>query len=599
MPTPIESLQEAAIAALKSQYNIEVSPAELPFQDTRREFEGDFTLVVFPLTKYKLGSPEQIGQKLGEGMQIQMPDIERFNVVKGFLNLRLSDAWWLAYLGSAQQDPTLFRNTAGEGHTVVVEYCSPNTNKPLHLGHLRNIVLGYSLSQILESNGYKVIQACLFNDRGTNISKSMHAWLKAGTGDTPESTGTKGDKLVGEYYVRFGKDQKQEIAALVAEGKTEEQAEQLAPSSLAIQDLTIRWENGDADVRSLWKTMNGWVYAAMEQTFRRLGAHFDRYYFESDIYLSGKETVQEGLEKGIFYQKEDGSVWVDLSPDGLDHKLLLRRDGTSVYITQDLALADEKYRDYQMGRSIHVVGNEQEYHFKVLFLIMQKLGKPFASGLFHLSYGMVELPTGKMKTREGTVVDADDLMDLMISSAREETLKLGKTEGMSETELEELYARLGIGALKYYLVKVDPKKRILFDPQESIDLHGHTAPFIQSSYTRTASILRKAEAEGLTPQVSPGLKPEDELLESERSLLRMLMHFRDVLADAAQTYNPSLVANYAYELAKEYNRFYHEAPVIRSAHPATSAFRLGLSTLCGKALRESLRLLGITVPERM
>lgn len=592
-------LQAAAVEALAERYQVNVPPSELSFQDTRREFSGDFTLVIFPLTKYKLGSPEAIGQALGEALLARRPYLESFEVIKGFLNLRLRDAWWRNFLAEAAGSEDFFRNRHGEGQQVVVEYCSPNTNKPLHLGHLRNIVLGYSLAEILRANGYSVAAVCLFNDRGTNISKSMLSWLRSSDRLSPESSGIKGDKIVGDYYVAFGKQLKSEIAEGIAAGKSEEQAEKEAPSNLAIQEMTVQWEAGDPEIRQLWATLNGWVYQAMEQTFRRLGVAFDRYYYESDIYLSGKETVREGLEKGIFFQKEDGSVWVDLSPDGLDQKLLLRRDGTSVYITQDLALADEKYRDYHMSRSIHVVGNEQEYHFKVLFLIMQKLGKPYAGGLYHLSYGMVELPTGKMKTREGTVVDADDLMDLMLERAEEETQALGKTEGMSEAELQELYATLGIGALKYYLLKVDPRKRIIFDPKESIDLHGHTGPFIQSSYTRTASIRRKAEAEAAQWAFDPARAPEEALLDSERALLRMLFRYRDVLAEAAETYNPSLMANYAFELAKEYNRFYHEAPVLRPAQPATSAFRLALSSLCGQALREMLRLLGIAMPERM
>ncbi|MDX1908738.1 MAG: arginine--tRNA ligase [Bacteroidia bacterium] len=598
MTTIPDLIQQAAAEAVRTIWGVTVAPADLTINETKKEFTGDFTLVTFPLTKHKLGSPEQIGEKLGAHLVASLELLSGYNVIKGFLNLSLSDTAWLGFVASAAQTPDFFRNTWGAGQTVVVEYCSPNTNKPLHLGHLRNIVLGYALREIMAANGFHAVPVCLFNDRGTNISKSMLAWQRAGLNETPEQAGVKGDKLVGNYYVKFAQQLKAEVAALQAEGLSPEAAEAQAPSNLAIRDMTVRWEAGDPDTRALWKTMNGWVYTAMEDTFRRLGVNFERYYYESDIYLKGKETVQEGLENGIFFQKPDGSIWVDLQPDGLDQKLLLRSYGTSVYITQDLALADEKYQAYRMDRSIHVVGNEQDYHFKVLFLIMQKLHKPFASGLYHLSYGMVELPTGKMKSREGTVVDADDLLDEMITQAAAETQQLGKTEGMDEHALQALYETLGIGALKYFLLKVDPRKRMVFDPNESIDMHGHTGPFIQSSYTRTASIRRKADTQALTA-FSPDLPLEEPLLDAERQVMRTVMRYPQTLREAAETYNPALIANYAYELAKDYNRFYHEAPVLRTAFPHTSTFRLALSSLVGDTLRESLRLIGINVPERM
>lgn len=594
--TIVQELQTQAAAAVAATYDIAVSPETFVVQETRREFEGDFTLVVFPLTKYKLGSPDQIGQKLGELLKARMPEIESHNTIKGFLNLKLSDAYWCEFLAKNWDDAGYTRNTHGEGKRIVVEYCSPNTNKPLHLGHLRNIVLGYALTEVLKANGYDTIPTCLFNDRGTNISKSMYAWLLDGKQATPESLGKRGDKLVGDYYVMYANRHKAEVKALMEEGLSEEEAEKQALTSQAIQEMTVKWENGDPDVRALWSRMNGWVYASMEQTFQRLGVRFERYYYESGIYQLGKETVTEGLEKGIFFQKADGSVWIDLAEDGLDQKLVLRKDGTSVYITQDLAVADEKYRDFAMDKSIYVVGNEQEYHFKVLFLILRKLGKSYSDGLYHLSYGMVDLPSGKMKSREGTTVEADDLMDEMEETARQATEELGKTEGMREEELQSLHRNIGLSALKFFLVKVDPKKRILFDPKESIDIHGHTGPFVQYAYTRTAALKRKAAE--VAPFAS-GMAPEDTLNENERILLRKLFQYSTVLKDAGDTYNPALIANYAYELAKDFNRFYQGDKIIQSERPHTSSFRLALSLLTGRVMKDAMALLGIEMPERM
>ncbi|GAB4402588.1 MAG: arginine--tRNA ligase [Bacteroidia bacterium] len=591
------TIQAAAAAAIQDLYQVQIPAGDLVLQETKREFEGDFTLVVFPLTRYKLGNPQQIGEALGAALLARVDAIESFNVIKGFLNLKIADSWWLHFLAHARQMPDFFRLGDGAGQTVVVEYCSPNTNKPLHLGHLRNIVLGHALCQLLDACGYRVIPTCLFNDRGTNISKSMYAWQVAGKGDTPASAGTKGDKLVGDYYVAFARMLAREVGALQEQGLSKAEAEKQAPSMQAVHEMTLRWEAGDPDIRQLWAEMNGWVYAAFEQTFGRLGVHFDRYFYESEVYLRGKETVAEGLEKGVFFRDESGSVLVDLTAEGLDTKVLLRSNGTSLYITQDLAIAADKYEAYRMDKSIYVVGNEQDYHFNVLFKVLEKLEKPYARGLYHLSYGMVDLPSGKMKSREGTTVEADDLMDEMVATAAAETLKLGKTEGMQPEALQRLYEVLGIGALKFFLVKVDPKKRMLFDPAESIDMHGHTGPFIQSSYTRTASIIRKAgEA---APVFDASLPLDEPLLESERNLLRMIFRYREVLREAASSYNPSLIANYCYELAREYNRFYHEAPVLRADSPQTSAFRFALSAFVGQTLREGMRLLGIDMPERM
>ena len=600
MTALIPELQAAAVAAIADLYGQTVPADEIVIQETKKEFEGDFTLVVFPLMRYKLGGgPAQVGEALGQALQARLPQVAGYNVIKGFLNISLTTDFWQGFLAQVQADPGHYRLALGAGQTVVVEYCSPNTNKPLHLGHLRNIVLGYALSRILEASGYRVYQTCLFNDRGTNISKSMHAWLQAGKQETPEMAGVKGDKLVGDYYVAFSKQFAAEVGGLIEQGMAKAEAEKVAPSMAAVHEMTVQWEAGDPAVRDLWSRMNRWVYAAFEDTFARLGVHFDHFYYESEVYQRGKETVAEGLEKGVFFREADGSVVVDLTDDGLDKKVLLRSNGTSLYITQDLAIAADKYEAYQMDRSIYVVGNEQDYHFKVLFKVLEKLGKSYAGGLYHLSYGMVDLPSGKMKSREGTTVEADDLMNEMIAQAEQETQKLGKTEGMSEDELQTLYATLGIGALKFYLVKVDPRKRMLFNPHESIDLHGQTAPFIQSSYTRTVSITRKAAEAGLDLAYDPAGPLEEPVLEVERSLLRMIFRYPQVLQEAAQGYNPALIANYAYDLAKEYNRFYHEAPVLRAAQPGTSAFRFALSTQVGHTLREALSLLGIAMPERM
>ncbi|MEM6802308.1 MAG: arginine--tRNA ligase [Bacteroidota bacterium] len=599
MLTIFSRIQEVASAAVQEHYGVSVDPSSLSIQETRKDFEGDFTLVTFPLTKHKLGAPQQIGETLGNLLQERMEEIVAFNVVKGFLNLSLSQQFWLNFLSEAHKDDAYLKNEIGAGKKVVVEYCSPNTNKPLHLGHLRNISLGYSLTQILEANGYEVHPTILFNDRGTNISKSMVSWQLAGKGDTPESAGKKGDKFVGDYYVAFGNKLAVEAQPFMEQGMSKRDAEKQTAVMQKVNEMTIAWEAEDPEIRQLWEQMNGYVYGAVNETFKRLGVHFESTYYESKVYKRGKETVAEGLDKGIFYEKEDGAIEADLTEDGLDKKLMLRSNGTSLYITQDLAVAEDKYKEFGMDKSIYVVGNEQDYHFKVLFTVLKKLGVPYSEGLFHLSYGMVELlGGGKMKTREGTTVEADDLMDEMIQKAREESQKNpDKTLGMSEEELEKLYNVLGIGALKYYLIKVDPKKRMIFDPKESIDLKGNTGPFIQYSYTRTQAVLRKAQTDFL--DFSANNQPEEALLDSERSLMKLMLKFPEILKEAGESYNPSLIGNYVYDVAKEYNRFYHEAPILKENQLKTSQFRLALSSFAGKILKECMRLIGVGMPDRM
>ncbi|MEL6673133.1 MAG: arginine--tRNA ligase [Bacteroidota bacterium] len=594
----IHTLQQASAEAIKSVYELEVDPSSLPIQETRKDFEGTFTLVVFSLSRYKLGAPQQIGESIGQWLVENVAEISGFNVVKGFLNLSLHTTFWQQFLHEASTDPGYYKLEIGAGKSVVVEYCSPNTNKPLHLGHLRNIVLGYSLSKILEACGYDVHQTCLFNDRGSNISKSMVAWQQAALNDSPDSTGKNGDKFVGDYYVAFANQYKAEVAAMMEEGMDKAAAEKAAPIMKAVHEMTVAWEEGNPEIRGLWTQMNQWVYDSFEKTFERLGIKFEKYFYESQVYQRGKESVQEGLDKGIFYTTEAGSVEVDLEADKLGKKTLLRSNGTSLYITQDLAVAQDKYDAYQMDKSIYVVGNEQDHHFKVLFNVLQKLEKPYGEGLFHLSYGMVELTTGKMKSREGTTVEADDLMDDMTETAKAATLENpDKIQGLNAQELHRLYEILGIGGLKYFLVKVDPKKRILFKPEESIQLQGNTGPFIQYSYARNQAIKRKAEAD--QEKYDPAKELELPLLEEELSVLQLVFRYPEVLGEACDTNNPALMANYAYELAKEYNRFYHEAPILKCDSPHTRAFRFALSNTAGETLKQAMELLGISMPDRM
>ena len=584
---------EAVVKAIKDLYQTDITAKDINLQETRKEFEGQVTLVTFPYTKVSRKGPEQTGTEIGEYLQNALSEIAAFNVVKGFLNISVSDNFWINKL----HNEILAENFAvaqPNGKRVMVEYSSPNTNKPLHLGHIRNNLLGFSLAEILGAAGYDVIKANLVNDRGIHICKSMLAWQEFGNGETPESSGLKGDHLAGKYYVWFDKAYKQQIQELVEEGQTEEEAKKNAPLIKKAQEMLLRWEAGDEEVISLWKTMNGWVYEGFAVTYKTLGVNFDKYYYESNTYLLGKDIVEEGLEKGVFFKKDDGSVWIDLTDEGLDQKLVLRADGTSVYITQDLGTAQLKYNDYKMDESIYVVGNEQDYHFKVLFLILQKLGKEWAKGLYHLSYGMVDLPSGKMKSREGTVVDADDLMADMFKTAAETTEAMGKVDGFAEEDKTKLYHTIGMGALKYFLLKVDPKKRLLFDPNESVDFQGHTGPFIQYTHARIKSVLSKANymAETSTNEIN-GLDG------IERDLIVTLSKFPETITEAAAGHSPAVIANYVYELAKTYNKFYHEKPIMQAEEERQKKFRLQLSAASAKVISKSMGLLGIEVPERM
>jgi arginyl-tRNA synthetase len=579
--------------AVKELFNQESELKEITFQKTRKEFEGDITLVVFPFTKYSKLSPEETARKIGEYLLSKTNLVADFNVVKGFLNLTITDAYWLGKFKEISRDMH-FGFKAKEPKNIMVEYSSPNTNKPLHLGHIRNNLLGFSIAEILKASGNNVTKVNLVNDRGIHICKSMLAWMKMGNGETPESSAMKGDHLVGKYYVEFDKLYKAEVKKLIEEGMEKETAEKNAPSILEAQELLRNWEQGDKDTVELWKTMNSWVYKGFEKTYTDLGVNFDKYYYESETYLLGKKLVAEGLSKGVFYQKDDGSVWIDLTSEGLDHKLLLRSDGTSVYMTQDIGTAVERFKEYNdLDRLIYTVGNEQEYHFKVLFLILKKLGYKQADECYHLSYGMVELPEGKMKSREGTVVDADDLLTEMYNTAKETTLDLGKIEGFTEEESEKLYKMISLGALKYFILKVDPKKKMLFNPKESIDFNGNTGPFIQYTHARIKSILRKSGIEDFSFSESLTLQIK------EKDLIKLLSEYAAVLKEASDNYSPALLANHIYELAKSYNQFYHELPVLKEENEDIKNFRLQLSSTTGALLKTASGMLGIEVPERM
>jgi len=582
---------DATVKAVKQLYQTDITPADVSLQETRKEFEGQVTIVTFPFTKFSRKSPEQTGSEIGEYLKNELAEVSAFNVIKGFLNISISSAYWITQLYQAvnADDFGVFKPN---GKKVMVEYSSPNTNKPLHLGHVRNNLLGYSVAQILTAAGYEVIKANLVNDRGIHICKSMLAWQNWGNGETPESTGEKGDHLVGKYYVIFDKEYKKQIEELKAAGQTEEKAKKNAPLIKQAQEMLLQWEAGDDKVIDLWQTMNGWVYEGFAKTYEKLGVAFDKYYYESNTYLLGKDIVEEGLANGVFFKKDDGSVWIDLTEDGLDQKLILRGDGTSVYITQDMGTAQLKYDDFKMDESIYVVGNEQDYHFKVLFLILQKLGKSWAKGLFHLSYGMVDLPSGKMKSREGTVVDADDLIAEMESTAKKVTEELGKINDFSEEEKTELYHTIGMGALKYFLLKVDPKKRLLFDPNESVDFQGHTGPFIQYTHARIKSVLSRANITNVEAQPT-------ELAPAERDLIVILTQFTEVIKQAAASFNPGAIANYVYEIAKAYNKFYHEHSILQAEDELDKQFRLQLSLASAKVISKGMALLGIAVPERM
>ena len=584
---------EAVVKAIKDLYQTDIAAKDVNLQETRKEFEGQVTLVTFPYTKVSRKGPEQTGTEIGEYLQNALPEIAAFNVVKGFLNISISDKFWINKLHNEILTDS-FAAAQPNGKRVMVEYSSPNTNKPLHLGHIRNNLLGFSLAKILGAAGYDVIKANLVNDRGIHICKSMLAWKEFGNGETPQSSGLKGDHLAGKYYVWFDKAYKQQIQELIEEGQTEEEAKKNAPLIKKAQEMLLQWEAGDEEVINLWKTMNGWVYDGFAVTYKTLGVNFDKYYYESNTYLLGKDIVEEGLEKGVFFKKDDGSVWIDLTDEGLDQKLVMRADGTSVYITQDLGTAQLKYDDYKMDESIYVVGNEQDYHFKVLFLILQKLGKEWAKGLYHLSYGMVDLPSGKMKSREGTVVDADDLMDDMFKTAAETTEAMGKVDGFAEEDKAKLYHTIGMGALKYFLLKVDPKKRLLFDPNESVDFQGHTGPFIQYTHARIKSVLSKANY-----TIENSANDIAALDGIERDLIVTLSKFPETITEAAAGHSPAVIANYVYELAKTYNKFYHEKPIIQADEERQKQFRLQLSAASAKVISKSMGLLGIEVPERM
>lgn len=594
-------LQEKIIStiqiAFKDLFEHDLNTEGISLQPTRKEFEGTFTFVIFPFLKVTKLNPEASGNKLGEYLVANCDEITAYNVVKGFLNLSVSESSWMNVFRNIYENPNPAQATPN-GMKVMVEYSSPNTNKPLHLGHLRNNFLGFAVSQILEANGYEVIKANLVNDRGIHICKSMVAYKHFGNEETPESSGLKGDHLAGKYYVIFDKEYKKQINTLKEQGSTEDEAKKSAPLILEAQEMLRLWEAGDKETVDLWKKMNTWVYEGFDMTYKKMGVSFDKFYYESNTYLLGKDIVAEGLEKGVFFKKENGSVWVDLTAEGLDEKLVLRGDGTSVYITQDLGTADLKYDDFKIDKSVYVVGNEQDYHFDVLFKIMRKLGRPYGDGLHHLSYGMVDLPTGKMKSREGTVVDADDLIQEMIDTAESHTKELGKIDGFNEEEAKELYETLGLGALKYFLLKVDPKKRMLFNPQESIEFQGNTGPFIQYSHARIASILRKADQVGVDYSLN-GFEGLEKLEGAERDLIVMLNDFQKKLKIAGEEYSPSVIAQYMFDLAKEYNRFYAELSIFNETNAQVQAFRIAISAQTAKTIKAGMKLLGINVPDRM
>ena len=591
------TLAQSVAEAIKQLYGAEVGTEKIQLQKTRKEFEGDFTLVVFPFLALSKKRPEETAQEIGQQLKENLPIISSFNVVKGFLNLAIAPSYWVELLKHIDATDKWGTTPVTEASPLVmVEYSSPNTNKPLHLGHIRNNLLGYALSNIIAANGNKVVKTNIVNDRGIHICKSMLAWQKWGNGETPASSGKKGDHLIGDSYVAFDKHYKAELSELMEKGMSKDEAEAASPLMAEAREMLVKWEAGDKEVRALWEQMNGWVYEGFDETYKRLGVDFDKIYYESDTYLVGKETVLGGLEKGIFYRRPDESVWADLTGDGLDEKLLLRSDGTSVYMTQDIGTAQLRFRDYPIDKMVYVVGNEQNYHFQVLSLLLDKLGFSWGKGLVHFSYGMVELPEGKMKSREGTVVDADDLMDEMINTARETSEELGgKLNDLSAEEKAEINRIIGLGALKYFMLKVDARRNMLFNPKESIDFNGNTGPFIQYTYARTRSIGRKAaEAGAKTTFTAP-----ESISEKECNIIRMLNEFPAVVRQAGTDYSPSGIANYAYELAREYNQFYHDFSILREENEETKAFRLLLTDNVGKVIKTAMNLLGIEVPERM
>ena len=591
-----QKIQEAISKAFAELYDHELEAAQVSLQPTRKEFEGSYTFVVFPFLKITKGKPEDSGAQIGDWLKANTDFIKDFNVVKGFLNLEVADLTWVSTLQDISLDNT-FGSLSANGQKVMVEFSSPNTNKPLHLGHLRNNFLGDATARILAANGFEVKKVNLVNDRGVHICKSMLAYQKLGNGETPESAGIKGDHLIGKYYVKFDQLYKEEINTLVHQGMDPEEAKKEASSIKAAQEMLQKWESGDKETVALWEKMNNWVYDGFDKTYETMGIRFDTMYKESNTYLLGKELVEEGLQKGVFFKKENGSVWVDLADQGMDEKLVLRADGTAVYMTQDMGTCDMKHQDFPFDKSVFVVGNEQDYHFKVLFAIMKKLGRKYADGLYHLSYGMVDLPSGKMKSREGTVVDADDLLQEMFDTAERHTKELGKIEGMDPEEAQQLYRMLGLGALKYFLLKVDPKKRMLFNPQESIEFQGHTGPFIQYTHARISAILRRAKSLEVSTSFDTG--KVGALNKREADLIFRITEFTKALQEAAKEYSPAVIAQYAYDLAKEYNGFYQEVPIFNEDNKDKLAFRVVLSSLTAKLIKESMSLLGIEVPERM
>lgn len=590
-----ETLSNQVKEAFRAKYGVDLETVE--FQATRKDFEGDITIVTFPMLRLVKMNPAQLGEELGAYLKENVAQVSDYNVVKGFLNIVVDDAFYLDFFKEIYKDETYGSLAPVEGdNSVMVEYSSPNTNKPLHLGHIRNNLLGYSVAEIIKASGKKVYKTQIINDRGIHICKSMLAWQRYGNGETPESTGLKGDKLVGNYYVRFDQEYKKEIADLMVKGLLEDQAKKEAPILIAAQDMLRQWEAGDAEVVSLWKKMNQWVYDGFDRTYKDMGVDFDSYYYESETYLLGKDFVDDGLKKGVFYKKEDGSVWIDLTDEGLDEKIVLRSDGTAVYMTQDIGTAIQRIKDHpDIGGMVYTVGNEQDYHFKVLFLIIKKLGFEWAKNLHHLSYGMVDLPSGKMKSREGTVVDADDLMREMTATAKEISTQLGKLDGFTDAEKQRLFNIIGLGALKYYILKVDPKKRILFDPAASIDFQGNTGPFIQYTYARIQSILRKADFDYQNLDVALGVS----LYQKEKELLKQLQLYPETVQQAAEQYSPALIANYTYELVKEFNSFYQNVSILGEADQDIKIFRVQLSDKVAQTIKSAFKLMGIEVPERM
>ena len=607
-------ITEAVMQITEELYGQPVPEKMVQLQQTRPEFEGQVTLVVFPFTKMSHKAPEQTAQEIGEALKEKLPEVvSKYNAVKGFLNLSISSEQWIDVLREIYENPRYgFTPVTEDSPLVMIEYSSPNTNKPLHLGHVRNNLLGWALAKVMEANGNRVVKTNIVNDRGIHICKSMLAWLKWGNGETPESSGKKGDHLIGDYYVAFDKHYREEVRELVAQGMDEEQAKQEAPLIKEAHEMLVRWEQNDPEVRSLWRKMNEWVYAGFDETYKALGVSFDKIYYESETYLEGKEKVEEGLEKGLFYRRDDGSVWADLTKEGLDEKLLLRSDGTSVYMTQDIGTAKLRFQDFPIDKMIYVVGNEQNYHFQVLSILLDKLGFKWGKDLVHFSYGMVELPNGKMKSREGTVVDADDLIQTMVADARQMSAdKVNKLEGITDEEAQEIARIVGMGALKYFILKVDARKNMLFNPEESIDFNGNTGPFIQYTYARIRSILRKWEEASPVPSQGGGNGKAANLLplrggwegaslaEREISLIQKLQDFQATVRQAGQDYNPSCIANYCYELASEYNRFYHDFSVLREEDARKRQFRIALSAAVGQVIKNGMGLLGIEVPERM